>query len=64
MHALSACTCMCLGAEPHLLQVAGLQGGTVAMATALEFLYTDIPPDECCLCRRLSRKDDAACMQA
>ena len=40
MHALSACACMCEVTEPHLLQAGVLQGGTVAVATALEFLST------------------------
>ena len=44
MHALSACTCICSKAEPHLLQAGALQGDTVAKATALTFLCTTDTP--------------------
>ena len=60
MHALSACACMCLGAEPHLLQAGALQGDTVAKAIALAFLCTTDTPLHECWRRHLPCKDDAA----
>ena len=60
MHALSACTCICSKAEPHLLQTGGLQRNTVAWATALTFLCTTDTPLHECGSRHLSCKADAA----
>ena len=49
MHALSACTCMCLGTKPHLLQAGVLEGAYLrisAMSSAFAFLCTDTPLHE------------------